>query len=173
MISDFFFCNRKVYMLSSRIRSLVKRLTAHEQSRSAHKLALTCAVGVFIGISPLVGGHTLMVIVFGWVLRLNIPAVFLISVFINNPWTMVPIYSLDYFFGKWLLEALNIDYLSWDPAWVGSVNSFLERYTGISGLSLTAFLLGGHLLAFGISVMLYPLMRRIFTIYLSNSKTDV
>jgi uncharacterized protein (DUF2062 family) len=151
----------------AQIRSLAERLVSHEQS--AHRLALTCALGVFIGISPLIGGHTAMTFLLGWIFGLSIPAVFAVSVFINNPWTMVPIYSLDHLFGKWLLSVFNIDYLSWDPVWVESCNFFLKQHTGISGLSLSAFLFGGNLLAVGVSVMLYPLMKRVFTMYIPKS----
>lgn len=157
-----------LYMVRKKIRSLVERLMALEHQSSAHKLALTCSLGVFIAISPLIGAHTAMTLLFGWLLRLSIPALFAVSVFVNNPWTMAPIYSFDHFFGKWLLEVLNIDYLSWDPAWVKSFNLFLEQHAGISGVSLSAFLFGGNLLATGISVMLYPPMKRVFAIYLSK-----
>lgn len=165
------FGNRKVYMVFAQVRSLAERLVAQE--RCSHKLALTCALGVFIGISPLIGAHTAMTFLFGWMLSLSIPAVFAVSVLVNNPWTMVPIYSFDHVFGKWLLAAFNIDYLNLDPAWVESCNVFLKQHTGITGLSLSAFLVGGNLLAIAISVMLYPLMKRVFTIYLSQKTLAV
>jgi len=153
-------------MVFTKVRSLAERLVAKEQC--SHKLALTCALGVFIGISPLIGAHTAMTFLFGWMLSVSIPAVFAVSVLINNPWTMVPIYSFDHFFGKWLFGLFNIDYLSWEPVWVESCNLFLKQHTGINGLSLSAFLVGGNLLAIVISAMLYPLMRRVFTSYLSQ-----
>lgn len=154
-------------MVRKKIRSLVKQLM--NQERSPHKLALTACLGIFIAISPLIGAHTLMTILFGWMWELSIPAVFAVSFFVNNPWTMLPIYSFDHFFGKWLFGVLCIDHASCDPLWMGSLNAFLEHHTGISGLSLSAFLIGGNLLAVAISVMLYPLMKRIFTRYISNS----
>ena len=153
-------------MISTQIRALAERLMAQE--RSPHKLALTCTLGVFIGISPLIGLHTVMTILFGWMFALSIPAIFAVSVLINNPWTMVPVYSLDHLFGAWLFNLLRIDYTQLDPAWVESCNLFLKQHTGITGLSLSAFLVGGNLLAIGISVMLYPLMKRIFTMYVSQ-----
>lgn len=153
-------------MLLARIRSLVERLVMQE--KCPHKLALTCALGVFIGISPLIGLHTAMTFLFGWMFALSIPAVFAVSVFVNNPWTMVPVYSLDHLFGTWLLTLLEIDYLYWDPAWIEPCNLFLQRHTGINGLSLSAFLFGGNVLAITLSVILYPLMKRMFTRYLSN-----
>ena len=147
-------------MVRKKIRSLIERLIVQE--RSPHKLALTCALGTFIAISPLIGAHTIMTFLFSWMLSLSIPAVFMVSVFINNPWTMVPIYSFDHFFGKWLFTVLDIDHVSWDPAWSEQFNLFLEQHIGIGGLSLSAFLIGGNLLAIVISAMLYIPMKRIF-----------
>jgi len=141
--------------------------------QSPHKLALTCALGVFIGISPLIGLHTVMTFVFAWLFSLNIATLFAISVLINNPWTMVPVYSIDHLFGTWLFNYLNIDYLQLEPVWVESCNVFLKEHTGITGLSLSAFLVGGNLLAIGISIILYPLAKRIFTNYLSNKLLTV
>jgi len=153
-------------MIFAQIRSLAERLTVQEQS--PHKLALTCVLGVFIGISPLIGLHTVMTILFGWMFSLSIPAIFAVSVLVNNPWTMVPVYSIDHLFGAWFFNLLHIDYTQLDPAWVESCNLFLKQHTGITGLSLSAFLVGGNMLAIGISVMMYPLMKRIFAMYLSE-----
>jgi uncharacterized protein (DUF2062 family) len=138
------------------------------QEQSPHKLALTCALGVFIGISPLIGLHTVMTFAFSWAFSLNLAALFAVSVLVNNPWTMVPIYSADHFFGAWLFQFLQIDYLQLDPVWVESCNLFLKNHTGISGLSLTAFLVGGNILAVCMSIIVYPITRRIFVSYFSN-----
>ncbi len=61
------------------------------------KVAMAFAVGVFIGMSPLLGLHTVLGIVLAWQLRLN-KLVTLIGVYVTNPWTIVPIYT----FGTWL-----------------------------------------------------------------------
>jgi len=81
----------------------------------------------------------------------------------------MPVYALDHLFGKWLFTCLDIDYLQWDPIWVESCNAFLKEHTGIAGLSLSAFFIGGNLLAIGTSVMLYPIMKRVFARYLLKS----
>lgn len=155
-------------MVRARIRALVKRLMIQE--RSPHKLALTCSLGVFIGISPFIFLHTVMTIVLGWMFALSIPAVFAVSILVNNPWTMVPVYSIDYLFGVWLFNFLRIDYTQLDPAWVESCNLFLKQYIGISGLSLWAFLVGGNVLAIVVSVMMYPFMKQIFIMYTAKNK---
>ncbi len=64
---------------------------------SPEKIAAAFAVGVFIGMSPLLGIHTVLGIAVAWILKLN-RLVTLVGVFVTNPWTIVPIYT----FGTWL-----------------------------------------------------------------------
>jgi len=154
-------------MVSARIHALILRIMTYE--KSPRKLAFTCALGVYIGISPWVGLHTVMVFVLGWMFALSIPVLFLVSAMIHNPWTMMPVYAFDHLFGTWVFSYLGIDYRAWDPAWIESWNVLLKAQTGIGGFSLTAFFVGGNLLAIGTSVMLYPVMKRIFTKYLNSN----
>lgn len=153
-------------MLRKRMRALAERLLLQE--RSPHRLALTCSLGAFIAISPLIGAHTLMTFLFGWLLQLSIPAVFAVSFFINNPWTVVPIYSFDHIFGKWLFGVLNVDHTAWEPTWLESCYLFLKQHTGISGISLSALLVGGHVLALAAGVIAYIPMKKIFKRICSN-----
>jgi uncharacterized protein len=60
-------------------------------------MASAFAVGIFIGMSPLLGLHTVLGLFAAWLLRLN-RVVTLVGVFVTNPWTIVPIYS----FGTWV-----------------------------------------------------------------------
>jgi uncharacterized protein len=59
-------------------------------------MATAFAVGVFIGMSPLLGLHTVLGLFAAWLFRLN-RVITLVGVFVTNPWTIVPIYS----FGTW------------------------------------------------------------------------
>ena len=63
-----------------------------------NKLALAFAVGVFIAFSPTVGLHTISCFVFAWMFRLSKIVVFT-AAFVNNPWTMVPLYGFCLWFG--------------------------------------------------------------------------
>lgn len=143
------------------------------QEHSPERLAVTFCLGVYIGISPLVGLHTVLTFFCGWFFRLSLPALFAVSIFIHNPWTTIPIYALDHFFGVWLFKAVGIDPMMFEPEWMLSCNEFLLRHTGISGLSLSAFMIGGNLLAVTISVMLYPFMRHFFRSYLASKTIQV
>jgi uncharacterized protein (DUF2062 family) len=65
---------------------------------SPHRIALAFAAGVFIGMSPLLGLHTLLGFVVAWIFRLN-PFALLAGVYITNPWTIVPIYTFSTYVG--------------------------------------------------------------------------
>ena len=67
-------------------------------SESPHKIALAFAAGVFIGMSPLLGLHTLIGFAVVWIFRLN-PFAVLAGVYITNPWTIVPIYTFSTWVG--------------------------------------------------------------------------
>lgn len=153
-------------MISHHIRAFIERLMAQEQCPT--RLAFTCALGVFIGISPYAGFHTIMTFACAWFFSLNIAALFAVSILIHNPWTMMPVYAIDHMFGKWLFSFMRIDYAHWNPGWVESCNIFLKEHTGIAGLSLPAFLVGGTVLALMGSLIIYPIAKRVFTHYLSN-----
>ena len=60
-------------------------------------MAMAFAIGVFIGMSPLLGIHTILGLLTAWLFRLN-RLITLVGVYITNPWTIVPIYS----FGTWI-----------------------------------------------------------------------
>jgi len=60
-------------------------------------MATAFAIGVFIGMSPLLGLHTVLGLLAAWLFRLN-RLITMVGVFVTNPWTIVPIYS----FGTWL-----------------------------------------------------------------------
>ncbi len=69
---------------------------------SPHRLATAFAVGVFIGMSPLLGIHTLLGIAAAWLFKLN-RIVTIVGVYITNPWTIVPIYTFSTWVGARLL----------------------------------------------------------------------
>ena len=107
------------------------------QEKSAYKLAASCALGAYIAFSPFVGLHTVMVFAFSWLFALNSAVTWAVSVAINNPWTMMPVYGVDYLVGDWCAQ-----------------------YFGITLPAGWAFLIGGNLLGLLIGVMLYPIVLR-------------
>src|SRR4030066_1338393 len=83
--------------------SLKDKLTGIFQVKETpHRIALAFALGVFMGISPLLGLHYIGGFVLAWIFRLN-KLVTLIGVSVNNPWTIVPISSFCVWVGKKLI----------------------------------------------------------------------
>lgn len=74
---------------------------------SPKKIAASFAVGVFIGMSPILGLHTALGIAAAWIFRLN-KFVTIIGVYVTNPWTIVPIYTFATWFGAKLLGVKKI-----------------------------------------------------------------
>lgn len=69
---------------------------------SPHRASLAFAIGVFIAFSPHLGLHTVSAFALAWISRLNLP-IMLSAVFINNPWTMIPMYGFCLCVGNYLL----------------------------------------------------------------------
>jgi len=67
-----------------------------------HRIAMAFALGVFMGISPLIGLHYLGAFFLAWLFRLN-KLVTLIGASVNNPWTIVPISSFSVWVGAKLI----------------------------------------------------------------------
>ena len=72
-----------------------------------HRLSLAFATGVFIGMSPLFGVHTLLGLLVASLFRLN-KLTILVGVYITNPWTIVPIYTFSTWVGAKCLGVNNI-----------------------------------------------------------------
>jgi len=157
-------------MIMKQVLFLIEKIT--KRNHSPKKLAITLCLGIYIGLSPFIGFRTLITFLCGWLFALDIVALLAISFFIHNPWTIVPIYTLDHFVGHWLFGLLNIDAMQLDPSWVESCSLFIKEHTGISGLSLSAFLVGGNLIGISISLMLYPFAKRMFSTYLSKKDNN-
>jgi uncharacterized protein (DUF2062 family) len=154
-------------MIKEYIKKILFKLVLAE--RSAHKLALSFCVGNFIALSPTIPLQTPLAFLLSWIFRLN-PTVVVTSLYlINNPFTMVPIYVINYMFGKWLFEkVLGLNLIQYNPSWVQGFNNFLSKYidlsnyVGGSGLCMWCLLAGGCLLSLLISIALYPWIKRVF-----------
>ena len=93
-----------------------------------HKLALAFALGVFIAFSPTLGLHTLTCLVLGWALRLN-KLVILSAAFINNPWTMVPLYGFCIWFGiKITGDNVAVPHIAWNELTFSNSYLVLKPY---------------------------------------------
>lgn len=74
---------------------------------SPRKIAISFAAGVFIGMSPILGLHTVLGIFAAWIFGLN-KFVTIVGVYITNPWTIIPIYTFATWVGARLLGIKSI-----------------------------------------------------------------
>lgn len=78
--------------IRERIREILKL------NEPPHRLSLAFALGIFIAFSPWLGLHIVSAVFLAWLFRLN-KVVVLTATFVNNPWTIVPMYAFCLWFG--------------------------------------------------------------------------
>jgi uncharacterized protein (DUF2062 family) len=117
------------------------------------KLTLSFCIGMYIAFSPVPGGHTVMMLAAKWLFDLNLPVTFMASS-LNNPWTMIPFFSLDYAFGYWFLHHL----IGWNPTLVIP----LTKIFGSGKICLWSFFIGGNILGIMAAITCYPIMYVLF-----------
>ncbi len=69
---------------------------------SPHRIALAFAIGVFIAFSPLLGIHTGLALLIAFLFRLSRGPI-LVGAYVNNPWTLAPLYMAGTLLGCYLL----------------------------------------------------------------------
>jgi hypothetical protein len=82
--------------MRGKVSTFCRRLLALEDT--PERIALAFSLGVFLAFSPLLGLHTFLGLACTFLFGLNRYALFL-GIFINNPWTLVPIYSAGTYLG--------------------------------------------------------------------------
>jgi len=138
-------------MMKQKLKSLLNK--ALLSGCTPEQLTLSFCMGIYIAFSPFPGLHTPMMFIATYIFGLHFPTLF-IATSINNPWTMIPFYSLDYTFGYWFVHTL----LGWNPTWVIS----LAKLFGSGTICLWSFLIGGNILGIASALICYPIMRIIF-----------
>ncbi len=147
-------------MLLRTFANLQKRLLAVEDP--PERIAIAFAVGVFFSFTPLFGLHTFLGLTVAFIFGLNRVAL-LLGLFVNNPWTLVPIYAAAIYVGGLFLgfpPLASVPEFAWKEVfhsrfWVG-----LARHWRL----LMPLLLGSTILSFVFAAISYPvalcLMRR-------------
>jgi uncharacterized protein (DUF2062 family) len=93
-----------------------------------HKLALAFALGVFVAFSPTVGLHIASCILLAWIFRVS-KLVVLTASFINNPWTVVPLYGFCIWFGiKITGTTVPVPQIAWNELTFTSAYLILKPY---------------------------------------------
>jgi uncharacterized protein (DUF2062 family) len=131
----------------SRLRRAVQVLFHVEDS--PHRIALSFGLGVFIAFSPLLGLHTLLALGIAFAFRLSKAAI-IVGIYVNNPWTIAPMYMAGTLLGCFLLgvspddlATITFDAHGW--AFYRSLADQLRPYLWpfVVGNSLLGFLFGG------------------------------
>ncbi len=79
------------------------------------RIAVAFGVGVYIAFHPLFGLHTLMALGIAFAFRLSRAAV-LVGIYVNNPWTIAPMYVAGTTLGCWILGVPldGLEGIHWD-----------------------------------------------------------
>ena len=119
------------------------------------RVALAFSLGVLLAFSPLLGLHTILGLTIAFAFRLNRAAI-LIGVFVNNPWTIVPIYSAAAYLG-WYLFGLpavpDLPDFRWTYLWYSGYWMSLWK----NGAVLRPLILGSTILCIFAGLASYPL----------------
>jgi hypothetical protein len=113
-----------------------------------HRISLAFSLGVFIGMSPLIGIHTALGILVASLFKLNRLAM-IVGVYVTNPWTIVPIYTFSTWVGA---KCLGIDRIFPDIDWHHiTVHALLNDLSPL----LVPFVAGSFLIGTISSIMSY------------------
>jgi len=94
---------------------------------SPHHVAISFSIGVFIGMSPLLGLHTVLAILFSYLFRMN-KFVTIVGVYITNPWTIVPIYTFGTWSGMKIMGVEGIlSEINWDSLGLSNIVTELQH----------------------------------------------
>jgi len=124
-------------------------------------LARGVAVGTFIGITPTIPFHTVMVLALALFLRGSKVAALIASVMVSNPLTFFPQYYLSWQIGNWLLPGKH----SWEDISElinlivngAKFSEILTAFSHVSMNSLTVLIGGGIVLAIPFTALFYCL----------------
>lgn len=117
-----------------------------------HRIALAFAIGVSIAFNPLFGVHTLLALGVAFLFRLSRGAM-LLGAYINNPWTLAPLYGAGTLFGCLILgvETRGLSAIDWSLG-SGALWRALQPY-------LWPFVVGNLVLGAILAVPSYLLVR--------------
>jgi uncharacterized protein (DUF2062 family) len=141
--------------MNHRLRRAVQVLLRLEDP--PHRTALAFAIGVWIAFFPIVGTHTALALLIAFAFRLN-RVTLLLGAYVNNPWTLVPLFMAGTFFGCLLLGippsalvAMEWPRRGWDA------HEMFVRVRPVVG----PFLLGNLALGSVSAFVSYALLRRV------------
>jgi uncharacterized protein len=142
--------------MSSRFRRALQVLLHVEDT--PHRIALAFGIGVWIAFSPLLGVHTLLALGIAFAFRLSRVAI-LLGAYINNPWTLAPLYLAGTVVGCILMGVSTEGLAAVD--WSQQGAAFHEHLVASLRPYLWPFLLGNTVLGVTGGMLGYVLLRRV------------
>ena len=141
--------------MTDRVRRIVQLLLHIEDT--PHRTALAFAIGVLIAFSPFLGIHMGIALLVAFLFRLNRVAI-LLGTYVNNPWTLAPMYLAGTSLGCLLLgvSKQGLDTIDWELHGA----EFLQDLWASLRPYLWPFLLGNTLLGILCGILGYVLVRR-------------
>jgi len=93
-----------------------------------HKLAAAFAVGIFIAFTPTFGLHVISCLILAWLFRLS-KLVMITAAFLNNPWTVVPMYGFCLWFGMKITGThITVPNIAWKELGIMDLFHLLKPY---------------------------------------------
>jgi uncharacterized protein (DUF2062 family) len=142
--------------MSSRFRRALQVLLHVEDT--PHRIALAFGIGVWIAFSPFLGVHTLLALGIAFAFRLSRVAI-LLGAYINNPWTLAPLYLAGTVVGCILMGVSTEGLAAVD--WSQQGAAFYEHLVASLRPYLWPFLLGNTVLGVTGGMLGYVLLRRV------------
>ena len=136
--------------MSERLRRTLQILFQLEDS--PHRIALAFGIGVWIAFSPFFGIHTGMALAIAYRFRLS-RAAMLIGAYVNNPWTVAPMYTAGTVLGSYVLgvSTEGLSQIKWGlhgPAFYEAMVLGLEPYVWPFVIGNTVLGVAGGLAAY-------------------------
>ncbi len=138
--------------MQERVKKVFRRLFALDDT--PERIALAFALGVFLAFSPLLGLHTLLGLTIAFIFGLNRVAV-LLGIWVNNPWTLVPIYAAGAYVGGLLFgfpPPNRFPRFDWGELWHSRFWFHLASHWDM----LKPIVLGSTILSFVSAILCYP-----------------
>lgn len=138
-----------------------------------HELALGMAIGIFIGMTPTIPFHTIVVIALALAFKAS-KITALLGTWICNPFTIYLVYKYSYKIGSLLLGFDHNTKLVEPVAQAINHGEFLHIITtilGCGGMVVAAFLLGGIVLGLLFALPSYGIFLYIFKAFISWRKS--
>ena len=149
--------NNKILYFFDKLKNYFRRIIIQTEA-TPKQMALSFAVGLAVALSPLIGLHTCITIIICIIFNKLHRPLMLLTCYLNNPWTMLPVASVSVLVGNVLMGHgvhLCLDDINWHEI---GLHSFLTQ-KGLNNMYLTLkpvilpYLLGG----FALSVFALPL----------------